>query len=212
MNLVTRKLSAVLAYLCISLSPFSEVLQVQSVAISVQSVPSVPVSVPSIPVSSTTSQSQSQTRTQTEYEKYIDALLQSTGLKPPNPEFLEKYYDRLYGEVNVNTTELVSSKLTPSLPDPLPHPYPHPRPLPGPITLPPHTFTRPPTPRIFTLPPTPRIFTRPPSPTWRPFPYPFPEPFPNPNDGCICVGCMVNGECIECLNELYCRRVGGTYC
>ena len=216
MNIATRtKPSVTLYYLCIAADIFSGVLPVQSLAISV------PVSVPSVPVSSTPNQTNSNPnlKPQTEYEKYIDALLQSTGLKPPNPEFLETYYDRLYGEVNVNapvsaltsekepeSEQEANSKFTPSLPDPLPQPLQLPLPHP-------HPFHRPhPLPGPITLPPTPRRFTLPPSPTWRSFPYPFPVPLPNQNRRCVCVGCMVNGECIECLNESYCRRIEGTYC
>ena len=46
------------------------------------------------------------------YEKYLEALLQSTGLKQPNNDFLSKYYDSVYGDqdmiVNVNTTSFLN--------------------------------------------------------------------------------------------------------
>lgn len=127
------------------------------------------------------------------YDDYLDALLQSTGLKRPNPEFLSNYYSRIYGdqkmEVNVNRTTFNPNPLS----DPPPQPFPNP------VRLPSNVFTRPPT-RFFP-------FSRP-----QPIPVPNPNPIEPPSSLCPCAGCLINGECIGCLNRAYCKRVEGVYC
>lgn len=97
--------------------------------------------------------------------------------------------------------------------------------LPKPLTLPP-TFKKlplpfPPTPRKLPLPP----FSKPPTislpfpPTPIQIPYPFPQPLPTPlpipnplPTLCKCYGCYVNNHCIECLNSVYCNKIGGDFC
>lgn len=34
----------------------------------------------------------------------------------------------------------------------------------------------------------------------------------NETTSCRCEGCYVNGECIECLNKIVCKKVMGEYC